>query len=113
MPPTHMDSRPMRMESVPKEGPTVRSSRIWTGAGSAPARKHDGQVPGFFGGEIAGDAGLSAGDFLLNDRCRVDVVVQHDGQAFFTLSAVMRSKSRAPFLSKVIDTYGSLYWLSI
>ena len=30
---------PWRMESAPREGPTVRSSRIVTGAGSAPARR--------------------------------------------------------------------------
>ena len=30
---------PWRMESAPSDGPTVRSSRICTGAGSAPARR--------------------------------------------------------------------------
>ena len=29
---------PWRMESAPSDGPTVRSSRMVTGAGSAPAR---------------------------------------------------------------------------
>ncbi len=29
---------PWRIESAPSEGPTVRSSSTWTGAGSAPAR---------------------------------------------------------------------------
>ena len=29
---------PWRMESAPSDGPTVRSSSTWTGAGSAPAR---------------------------------------------------------------------------
>ena len=37
-PPMHMESSPLRMESAPREGPTVRSSRTLTGAGRAPAR---------------------------------------------------------------------------
>ncbi len=32
------DMSPLLMESWPRDGPTVRSSRITTGAGSAPAR---------------------------------------------------------------------------
>ena len=33
-----VENTPFRMESAPRDGPTVRSSRIWTGAGRAPAR---------------------------------------------------------------------------
>ena len=38
-PPTSMDIRPVRTESAPRVGPTVRSSIILTGAGKEPARK--------------------------------------------------------------------------
>ena len=34
-----VEMRPLRIESAPSEGPTVRSSRNCTGAGSAPARR--------------------------------------------------------------------------
>ena len=38
-PPTMKELMPCRMESWPRDGPTVRSSTISTGAGSAPARR--------------------------------------------------------------------------
>ena len=37
--PAAVETMPFRMESAPSDGPTVRSSRIWTGAGRAPARR--------------------------------------------------------------------------
>ena len=39
MPPTYMEISPFLIESAPREGPTVRSSMILTGAGRAPARR--------------------------------------------------------------------------
>jgi len=36
--PTMLATSPAAMESAPRPGPTVRSSRIFSGAGKAPAR---------------------------------------------------------------------------
>ena len=44
---------PWRMESAPSDGPTVRSSRICTGAGRAPGPQHDGQVARLLHRELA------------------------------------------------------------
>ena len=50
-PPTSMEISPMRTESAPRVGPTVRSSMILTGAGREPALKGDGQVLGLIQGK--------------------------------------------------------------
>ena len=78
---------PLSIESWPRDGPTVRSSRMLTGAGRAPARSTMARSVGLFHGEGAGDLGLAAGDPLLDDRGRMDDAVQDDRQPFLDVFA--------------------------
>src|SRR5215831_539713 len=59
---------PLRIESAPSEGPTVRSSRMVTGAGKAPARS------------TIARSGAPSRDALVDARGRIDGAVQDDGQ---------------------------------
>ena len=113
IPPTTMDISPFFIESDPREGPTVLSSIILTGAGSEPARR-----------TMARSCASSAVKFPVMRAEPPEIFSWITGaeytflsktiaRRFLTFSSVILAKIRAPFLSKVIETYGSLYCESI
>ena len=44
--------------------------------------QHDGEILGFFQGEVAGNTGLAAGYLFLNYRCGCNGIIQYDRQPF-------------------------------
>ena len=71
-------STPLRIESAPSEGPTVRSSRTCTGAWSAPVRSTIARSLASSKVKPPGDLGLSGGNALADHGRGVDVAVEDD-----------------------------------
>ena len=71
---------PFSIESWPRPGPTVRSSMMVSGAGSAPARSRIARSFAACDREAAGDLAGAAEDRLADHRRRDHLVVEHDGE---------------------------------
>ena len=69
---------PLSIESWPRPGPTVRSSMMVSGAGSAPARSRMARSFACCDGEAAGNLAGAAEDRLADHRRRDHLVVEHD-----------------------------------
>jgi len=85
------------IESLPSDGPTVRSSRILTGAGSAPARSTIARSLAVLMSKLPPVMGGVARRDLVADHGRgLHHAVEHDGKLALHFAAVTRAKSERP-----------------
>lgn len=73
---------PSRIESAPRPAPTVLSSKISKGAGSAPGFQQHRQIIGAFGAEISGNNAAAAQDGGLDGRGGNNFIIENDCQSF-------------------------------
>ena len=99
---------PFSMESFPREGPTVKSCRVLSGAGRAPALSTTAKS---LASSVVNVPLITARPPLMRSLIvGAEYTFPSNTIAirFPTLAAVTRSNSRAPLLSKVTLTLGSL-----
>ena len=102
-----LDQVPLSIESCPSDGPTVRSSRMFTGAGSAPARRTIARSvassivkePVIWACPPEIRSWITGAEWTMPSRTMA--------RRFLTFSPVIRSKSFAPWALNLMDTCGS------
>ena len=99
-------STPARMESVPSDGPTVRSSRYLIPAGSAPELQNHRQILHFLLGEAAlDDSGIT--DRFVDASNALNFVIQDDRETVIHVRGGECEKL-ATTLSGQVETHGGL-----